>query len=242
MPRLIHPYLSFIVELLVGIALLGTAQAETYDFKFASGAQNIPALKDAGQYIRVEVTPNSLTPANDVLFRFTSSIPQPVSRIGYFNFDLGQHSGLFSSVSIFEQIGTNVVTLSNVGHPYLPNFTPDFRFGVFDPILYDTRMLSPGESLTLSALLGSGQSFANVIAAMNQGIDPNATIAGNGLRLGVLAYNLLGVRPDPRKTLMDDAGFITAHLLAVPEPGTWAMSLVGLVGVSLLVRRRRACR
>ena len=85
--------------------------------------------------------------------------------------------------------------------------------------------------------MGAGKSFADVIAAMSVGI--NSATASSGLRIGVLAYNLLGTRIDPTKTLMDDAGFVTASIVPVPEAETWALMLSGLGLVGFMAHRRR---
>jgi hypothetical protein len=222
----------------IALSASALAQAEVYGFKFASGAQNNPTIKQSGDYIFADVTENFSTPANDVLFKLTSSIPESVSGLARFVFDTGSYTTLFSSMSIFaESPGVDMSPVALTTHPYLPGLTPDYAFGFTNGVLYDPRAVNPGEYLTVSGTLGAGKSFADVIAAMSVGI--NSATASSGLRIGVLAYNLLGTRIDPTKTLMDDAGFVTASIVPVPEAETWTLMLAGLGLVGFMARRRK---
>lgn len=238
----IFTFTTLRASLAIGIMALSAsapAQAALYGFKFSSGAQNLPAIKQAGDYIFAEVTENSLTPANDVLFKFTSHIPEPVSRLGAFVFDTGSYTTLFSGMSIYEQSGVDMSMLTPTWHPYLSALTPEYKIGLINGQLYDSRALSPGESLTMSGTLGTGKTFADVIGAMNAGINP--ATAASGLRIGVLAYNLLGTRIDPTKSLMDDAGFVTNSVVAsVPVPAALSMMLSGLGLMGFMAHRRKA--
>jgi hypothetical protein len=222
----------------IALSVSALAQADVYGFKFASGAQNLATIKDAGNYIFADIAENLSTPGSDVLFKISSSIPQPVSGIGKVVFDTGSYTSLFSSVSIFaESPGVDLSPVALTTHPYLPGLTPDYAFGLTNGVLYDPRAINPGEYFTVSATLGAGKSFADVISAMNVGI--NSATASSGLRIGVLAYNLLGTRIDPTKTLMDDAGFVTASIVPVPEAESWALMLAGLGLVGFMAHRRK---
>lgn len=229
-------------SLAIGIVALSAsapAPAALYGFKFSSGAQNLPVIKQAGDYIFAEVTENFSTQANDVLFKFTSSIPEPVSRLGAFFFDTGSYTTLLSDMSIYEQSGVDMSMLTPATHSYLPGITPEYKIGLTNGILYDQRALSPGEYLTMSATLGTGMTFANVIGAMNAGINP--ATAASGLRIGVLAYNLRGTRIDPAITLSDDAGFVTNSVVAsVPLSAALPMMLSGLGLMGFMAHRRKA--
>jgi hypothetical protein len=197
---------------ILALLLSSPALAVTYTFKTSSGGQHVPQITRAGSYVFVEVSPGA---ANTVLFTFTSRIPQPVSSLARFIFDTGTHKDLFASMSVLRQFGCEVTPTKNAQHAYLSTFTPDYSFGVAEPgVLYDRRALQPGDILTIAAVLGPGKTIEHVAQALNQGISADPNVAKAGLRIGVLAYHLLGKRPDPKVTIMDDAGFVTAGVLS----------------------------
>jgi hypothetical protein len=244
----IFSYSALRAALAIGILALSAsapAQAVVYGFTFMSGAQNLNTLKQAGNYIFVDVTENLATPANDVLFKLTSQIPEPASLLVKYWFDTGAHTDLFTDMSVYDQSpGGGMIRVTptpyNNTHPYLPTLTPEYMFGLSTVFPYDREVyaVSPGEYLTASATLGAGKTFADVIGAMNEGITPATRTTG--LRIGVIALHLLGVRPDPTVTLMDDAGFVTASIAPVPEAETWALMLAGLGLVGFMVHRRKS--
>lgn len=197
-----------------------TRNLAVFDFSRNVGAaQDKPAIKGAGAYIVVEVSEDPSSP-NNVLFKIRSYIPQPASRIMIIAIDTGYFSDLIASVTVPDKgNGKYFKMTSPRSHAYWPGFSPEFMFefdGGRDARLYDPRALPPGGSLTLAATLGPGKSFADVIQAMNVGTQYNT--GANGLRLGVIGYHLLGVRPDPTKTIMDDAGFVTGSLRQISGP------------------------
>lgn len=193
--------------------LAESVEAATYSFKISSGARNLPQITSAGSHVLVDVSPSN-TSANSVTFKFLSRIPQPLAGIGAISFDTGADKGLFSSMAIQVKVGADMVPVPPTPHPYLRDFAPDFKFGLAGgPRVYDPRMLNPGDMITISAVLGSGRSFTHVLNALAQGSSPNPAVARNGLRIGIIAYHLLGRRPDPTKTIMDDAGFITSTMI-----------------------------
>ena len=228
-------------SLALGVIALGAsapAQAIVYDFMMYRGAS--ADLAWTGSHLFVDVTEDSTTAANDVMFKFTNELPtltplpgfgQPT--VSYFWFDTGAYSSLFSSMSVTATSGVvNLVPRDPTAHPYLPaNFTPDYKFGLSTqyPLSQAIYGVGPGESATLTATLGTGASFSDVIGALSQGT--NAATATTGLRIGLLAYWLEG-------TGRDDAGYINNNIVAVPEAETWAMMLAGLGLVGFMARRR----
>lgn len=236
-------------SLAIGAMAMGVsapAQAIVYDFKFSGGGSS--DLAWASSYLFVEVTENSATAANDVLFKFTHEIPQlnasqppSVSRL---YFDTGTYTSLFSGMSVFETSGlVNLVSTSPSSHPYLPaNFTPDNQFGLSStyPLDNSTYGINMGEYAVLSTTLNSGMTFANVIEAMDVGINANASTAASGLRVGVFTFFLGTQGSEPLGTQHGDAAFVTKSVVPVPEAETWAMMFAGLGLVGFMVSRRKA--
>jgi hypothetical protein len=221
------------------MTLSASAQAVVYDFDYQVwGLDSIPQVAAAGSQIFVDVTENLGTADNDVLFKFTNGIPFAESRIVNIFFDTGNYTSLFSSMSIFEQsAGVNLtmpgdLTTLKIGNSFGTNFTTEYSVGRFrgDPSI---NGINPGEYLTLSATLGSGMSFADVVAAMDVGIDDNQITARTGLRIAEIVHRIWGTTDDK-----DHGGYAIANVVAVPEAETWAMLLAGLGLVGFMARRR----
>ncbi len=186
-------------------------------------------IVNAGAYILLEVKEEAAAPDNKVRFRLVSRISQPVARISQVGIDTGSFSGLFANIEVDDPLLGKYYPLRTTGgtytHAYWPNFTPDFlaQFTIDPKVgkMYDPHALPPGGSLTLVATLGPGRRFEDVVEAMKLGLQ-----RADGLRFGVIAIHLMGVRPDPTKTIMDDAGFLTGHLRQLSgldeEPATAA--------------------
>lgn len=230
--------------LALGVLALGAsapAQAIVYDFMMYRGAS--ADLAWTGSHLFVDVTEDSTTAANDVMFKFTNELPtlipldgygQPT--VSYFWFDTGAYSSLFSSMSVTATSGVvNLVPRTPpTSHPYLPaNFAPDYKFGLSTqyPLSSAIYGVGPGESAVMTGMLGAGETFADVVNALSEGA--NAATATSGLRIGLLAYWLKG-------TGRDDAGYIQNSIVAVPEAETWAMMLAGLGLIGFMARRRTA--
>jgi len=235
-------FLALRASLAIGLMVLSvsaSAQSVVYDFKLSGGAMKDP-ITTAGSYMFVDVEENLSSP-NDVLFTFTfsSSFSQPVAGLGKFSFDVGGYTDLFSSISVYDESpGVDMTSVTAVGHPYYSTLTPDYAFSFLNGVLYDSRMVNPGEYLTVLSTLGAGKTYGDVIDAMNLGINPET--ATSGLRIGILGYNFLGIRPDPNVTLGDDAGFITYSVItAVPLPSALPMMLSGLGLMGFMARRRK---
>lgn len=231
-------------SLAIGAIALGAsapAQAIVYDFMMYRGASS--DLAWTGSHLFVDVTEDTTSAANDVLFKFTNELPtltplpgygQPT--VSYFWFDTGAYSSLFSSISITATSGVvNLVPRTPpTSHSYLPaNFAPDYKFGLSTqyPLSSAIYGVGPGESAVMTGMLGAGESFADVVNALSEGA--NAATATTGLRIGLLAYWLKG-------TGRDDAGYIQNSIVAVPEAETWAMMLAGLGLIGFMAHRRKS--
>ena len=187
-----------------------------FDFSRNVGAARRDApIVGAGAHVVVEVTEHP-SARNKVLFKIKSRIPQPVARIPSVAIDTGSFTDLITSVEVYEVLYKNSYKMTSpMPHAYWPGFTPDFMvaFSAIDGKLYDPRALSPGSYLTLSATLGPGKVFDDVVQAMKAGL-----ASASGLRFGIIGHHLMGRRPDPTKTIMDDAGFLTGSLRTLSGP------------------------
>ena len=92
----------------------------------------------------------------------------------------------------------------------VPPFVATFSVGANSPA--PTNGVNPGDSLTVTFNLASGQTFANAIQAMNSG----------ALRVGV------------HVTSFASGG---SESFVVPEPGTLALVVGGLLSLALARRR-----
>ena len=200
-----------------------------YDFKMLRGAT--PGGVDLsvfGSYLFVEVAENLVTPANDVMFKFTNELTEPQASIVDLFFDTGDYTSLFTALSVTDtSSGVEFETLTPEDHVFLPNFDVDYKFGSIYP--YAINGINPGEYAVVTGTLSAGSTVDDVISAMNLGLD--SATETTGLRVGVLARNLLG---GPNS----DAGYVTNSVVAVPEPESWAMILTGL---GLLAFTRQRC-
>jgi tetratricopeptide (TPR) repeat protein len=186
-----------------------------------AGRKETPIVQ-GGAYVFVEVREDTKDPAK-VHFRLYSQIPQPAARIASFGIDPGRYADLFLRLEVNDPLlGKYYPLRQGKGghtHAYWPGFDPLYHAGfTIDPKegkMYDPRSLPPGSGITLTATLAEGRSFEDVVQAMKRGLsDPS------GLRFGIIAHHLMGYRPDPSKTIMDDAGFLTGQLRL--EQGTQA--------------------
>jgi hypothetical protein len=188
----------------------GIASAVTYDFdRIVTGGakranpQEQEFIRRAGSYICVDVRESTTPPANRVLFIVWSNVPQLKSRITAIAIDTGRHADLFTGVSILVRSpGLNPQIIPSKGHAFLRTLSPDYYVSFPYP-----EGLAPGNSIVLAATLGSGKTFANVLSAMNEGLNP--ATASTGLRLGVVATKLLGGPPPGVATISDDGGWVT---------------------------------
>jgi hypothetical protein len=195
------------------MTLHGLANAASYDFKLVGGGNIRPAMVQAGGYICLDVMPG---PDNTVNFTLRSLIAEPYSRLVRLFFDVGVNEGLIVKVSPFIQSpNVKFQALGAAAHPFIPNFSPKFVIGVHDVKSYhDPRSIRPGQFLMVSATLGPNKTFADVVNALNVGMNPATATAAKGLRVGVIASSLLGKKPEGVGTLNDDAGFVVRGVSA----------------------------
>lgn len=182
----------------------GTANAVVYDFRFLSGGGNGAAA--AGQSICLDVSPSRDSTPNRMVFTLWSQLSHPKSRIGKIIFDTGRHAGLFASVSMIQQsqgIASQIITPSP--HAFLPSFSPD-HWIEFVVESRKSHGLAPGNFVRVVANLAEGKTYMDGLQALQEGLNP--TTGTNGLRVGVIVYNLLGGPPPGLiGTISDDGGF-----------------------------------
>jgi hypothetical protein len=214
------------------IAFSAPAQAAfVYDFKFTGGAKSEYASLGFGEQIFVEVAESTLD--NVVLFTFTHALPAETTVIAYMYFDTGIYTGLFTDMFVSDvSSGVDINEKSpSTAHPFLPgNFDSDYKFGFIPAVPYSdqTGINHYDEYATLSATLGTGYMYDDVISALNEGlVEASET---SGLRIGLFTYHLEG------KT-QDDGAFVT-NSAVVPLPTAWPMMLAGLGLMGLVARRR----
>lgn len=203
----------------LALGLAAPAHAQTYDFnRFLSGGgggqdpQKKQLAVGMGSHICVSVGPGAQ--ANTVRFTIVSKIPQPRARINTVAFDVGRHAGLFSGIAVtMASPGVKGNVVPPQAHPFLRGMTPEFWVDVPQKGHMKPDGLSPGRLIAISATLGAGKTIADVLNALNEGLNPTA--GANGLRVGVIVLYLLGGPPPGVATIQDDGGFVTA----APAPG-----------------------
>jgi hypothetical protein len=222
------------------VAMATPVQAVVYDFDYQVwGNSSIALVHAAGRQLFVDVTEDATSAANDVLFTFTNAIPYAESRIVNLYFDMGAHTDLFATMAIQEQsAGVSLSMPGNrpnmdIGPAFDNAFTEDYTAGRISSNVSSINGINPGEHLVLKATLGTGKSFADVIAAMNTGIDDNQVTARTGLRISEIIHRIWGEQADD-----EHGAFVTANLIPVPEADTWGMMLAGLGLVGFGVRRK----
>ena len=191
------------------LVAVGIASAEVYDFnRFVRGGGGglDPAkqriVTGAGAFICVDIRGSRVPPASRVLFTFWSQMPDPKSRVAHIVFDTGRHTDLFGNVSILVQSpGLRAKVAPPKSHAMLHGLAPDYWIALPYP-----DGITPRKSVVVAATLASGKTFANVISALNEGLNP--ATATTGLRVGVIASHILGGPPPGVATIYDDGGFI----------------------------------
>lgn len=193
-----------------------TPRSAVFDLSRNTGAgRNEPAILNAGAYLLVEVREDLAAP-DIVYLRIQSQIPQPAARIPSIAIDTGRFSGRIHSLEVKDSLLGQYYPLrptgGNYSHAYWSkDFSPDYliRFTIDAKKgkLYDPRALSPGSSLNLVLRLAPATRFEDLLESMKLGLR-----SPDGVRIGVIAHHLMGYRPDPTQTIMDDAGFLTGSL------------------------------
>ena len=207
-------FLSWRIRVAVSVGMLAlsmplVAGAEVYEFnKFVrGGGGGVDPAKQrmvvtAGVNLCVDIRPGGATSPNRVLFTFWNQIPEAKARIQQIAFDVGRHNDLFSAVTIMLQSpGVKGQVVPTRSHAFLYGISADYWIAALYP-----GGITPGKMVVVSATLGSGRTFANVISALNEGLIP--ATASSGLRIGVIASHILGGPPPGVGTINDDGGFL----------------------------------
>jgi hypothetical protein len=144
-------------------------------------------------------------------------------------FDPGENNGF--------SIGFNDSNLANPFNEFL-TFTTDVA-GMLS-IRVETTATSAANNVTFSNViltgtgLGAGVSLAQVLA------DPNDTFIRNMISVGAGTYTL-NIQGTPGTASGSFSGTVAfSSVAAVPEPGTWALMLLGFGAVGFSMRRRRS--
>jgi hypothetical protein len=131
---------------------------------------------------------------------------------------------------------------SNLTNPFneLLTFTTDVA-GMLN-ILVGTVGASAENNVTFSNifLTGTGLPNPNGVPLSQVLFDPNDTFARNNIMVGPGTYtlNIQGTPGTQNGSLSGNVAFTAAA--AVPEPGTWAMMLLGFGAIGYSMRRRRS--
>ena len=125
--------------------------------------------------------------------------------------------------SIFSIVGSSGVSFASGANPSnlpgannaVPPFSATFSVGANAPV--EPNGVNPGETLTVTFNLASGQTFANAITALNSG----------ALRVGI---HVQGFASGGSESFVNGG--------VIPEPGTLALVAGGLASLAVARRRR----
>lgn len=191
------------------------AHAQIYDFqRFISGGAGgqDPAKRQIvtsmGSYICLGIAQGQ--EPRVVRMMFWSKIPQPNARLGAIAIDLGRHEGLIKNVSVgFAAPGVSASVQPGHTHAFLNGLNPRIWIDVPNRGHHRPEGFAPGRMLVLNATLGDGRTIQDVLNALHEGFAPMAQ--PGGLRIGVIAYYLLGGPPPGVGTINDDGGFVASR-------------------------------
>jgi PEP-CTERM motif-containing protein len=152
--------------------------------------------------------------SNRIAFTF-HNVGASASSIDQTYWDDGTLASIFSIVGSSGVAFSSPATPSNLpgGNTVVPPFVATFSAGANAPV--PTNGVNPGESLTVTFNLATGQTFANTIQAIQSG----------ALRIGVHAQAF-------------SSGGSESFVNVIPEPGTFALVGGGLLSLALARRRR----
>lgn len=192
------------------------SQAATYSFTQIAG--NPSSVVDQ---LKMDVTPDG---SSGVKFEFTNNVGM-ASNVAEIYFDWG--NGLLQQdlgISSWGIIQSGASFLHGATPPVLPGgsaITPEFKVIT----AFSAKNPSPtwglndaADTVTFTAGLGYGKTFAEVIGALDNG----------SLRAGMHVQAITDIN--------DSASFVNA----VPEPETWAMLLVGITLLGMKLHRKES--
>jgi tetratricopeptide (TPR) repeat protein len=180
----------------------------------------VNALREAGAYVFVEFKEVSPGEQGRVLMTIASHIPQPAARVVRLGIDMGKYKDMFVSVKVLDPVQSKYYLVSQAAasesHAFWPKFNPLYSIKFtrarnekrYD--LYDPRALPPGKSLPVEVILAPGYQIDDLVDAVKKGLGNS-----DGIRLAIIVNHTKGYRPDPRKTIMDDGGYVTGSLRQV---------------------------
>jgi len=183
--------------------------------KIISGGVNV--LAEAGSYVFFEFRESAPAERNKVLMTVSSHIPQPAARVVRIGIDMGAHRDMITSIKVADPTQSQYYLITQGAasepHAFWPRFTPIYSIKFtrarsekgYD--LYDPRALPPGKSLPVELTLAPGYTIDELVEAVKKGIRDSS-----GIRMAVIINHTKGYRPDPRRTIMDDGGFVTGSI------------------------------
>lgn len=192
----------------LAVGVVGSASAEGYDLKKimpsgGGGGGTDPAkrriVESRGASICLDVSGG---PNNQVWFTLWQDIPEPNARLASINFDTGKHADLFTGVKVVSQslgLKSTTARVSNV------RYRVELPYQYYGGGRRPTGGLAPGNFIVMSVDLGPGMTFASVIGALNEGLNP--ATGASGLHFWVTGHYFLGGPPPGVATISDDASF-----------------------------------
>ena len=218
---------ALLFVILISLLSVQPANAIVYDFQRMVWGMGLPLNVAAGRQTFVEITENLDTPANDLLLKFTNTIPPEQTTpygdavISYVYFDTGNYTGLITDVSIWEQSDGVLMEVPggrptmNLGNSFDTYFTEDFSAGrgLRYPADRMVNGINPGEHLVLNVTLGTGMSINDVLDALSVGNDADEEISRTGLRISEIVHRIWGAQEDP-----DHAAFLVTNVVDMSGP------------------------
>jgi len=211
----VNPIRSGLAAIAFSAFAVSATQATTLDF--ICFTNNVPGdCSQLSQNIKVDIS----NPADDdVLFVFRNQAPIPatVSNI-YWDSSLLNYGSpvITNSPGVIFSVGGNPPTLPG-GQMLTPPFASDFRVSAEPPPA--TNGIEPGEQLMVKLDLALGVSYGDFLSSFAE---------LNGSRIGLHVISV-GLNEENSESM----------ITVIPVPGALPLMLSGILGLSLLARRRR---
>jgi hypothetical protein len=203
---------KYLLGLVAGTALAFSATAASAATTFAGGAQGCFVAPGPGSCATASsATDNGLTFTGG-----TATFSQNTDATGFAA--IGGPTNNFGTI-----------TLAPSGHSYSSD--------LFDLLITFTLPVGSGTGSFTANLLGSLTSFGSGgVQITFQNPDQLIASPGGNFTLHVNNVSFSGSPLAGETVLRQD---ISGYIQAVPEPGTWALMLIGFGGIGLAMRRRR---